>query len=43
LKSNGNSDIAKVNAIAAKAANNGVLVSALITTVPLALVKTSFR
>jgi hypothetical protein len=31
LKSNGNSDIAKVNAIAAKTANNGVLVSALIT------------
>jgi hypothetical protein len=31
LKSNGNSDIAKVNAIAAKAASNGVLVSALIT------------
>jgi hypothetical protein len=31
LKSNGNSDIAKVNAIAAKAASNGMLVSALIT------------
>ncbi len=31
LKSNGNSDIAKVNAIAAKAASSGVLVSALIT------------
>jgi hypothetical protein len=31
LKSNGGSDIAKVNAIAAKAANNGMLVSALIT------------
>src|SRR6266702_44880 len=31
LKSNGNSDIAKVNAIAAKAASNSVLVSALIT------------
>jgi hypothetical protein len=31
LKSNGNSDIAKVNAIAVKAASNGVLVSALIT------------
>jgi hypothetical protein len=31
LKSNGNLDIAKVNAIAAKAAGNGVLVSALIT------------
>src|ERR1700738_1640334 len=31
LKSNGNSDIAKVNAIAAKAVSNGMLVSALIT------------
>src|SRR5258706_10895384 len=31
LKSNGNSDIAKVNAIAARAANNGVLVSTLIS------------
>src|ERR1700692_1232793 len=31
LKSNGNSEIAKVNAIAAKAASNGMLVSALIT------------
>jgi peroxiredoxin family protein len=31
LKSNGNSDIAKVSAIAAKAASNGMLVSALIT------------
>ena len=31
LKSNGNSDIVKVNAIAAKATSNGVLVSALIT------------
>jgi hypothetical protein len=31
LKSNGNSDIAKVDAIAAKAASNGMLVSALIT------------
>jgi hypothetical protein len=31
LKSNGNSDLAKVNAIAAKATNNGVLVSALIS------------
>lgn len=31
LKSNGNSDIAKVNAIAAKAASNSVLVYALIT------------
>jgi len=31
LKSNGGSDIAKVNATAAKAMNNGVLVSALIT------------
>jgi hypothetical protein len=31
LKSNGNADPAKVNAIAAKAANNGVLVSALIS------------
>jgi hypothetical protein len=30
LKSNGNSDLAKVNAIAAKATSNGVLVSALI-------------
>jgi hypothetical protein len=31
LKSSGNSDLAKVNAIAAKATNNGVLVSALIS------------
>jgi hypothetical protein len=31
LKSNGNADIAKINAIAAKAASGGVLVSALIT------------
>jgi hypothetical protein len=31
LKSNGNSDIAKVNTIAAKVASNGMLVSALIT------------
>jgi hypothetical protein len=31
LKSNGNSDLAKVNAIAAKATNSGVLVSALIS------------
>jgi hypothetical protein len=31
LKSNGNSDLAKVNAIAAKATSNGVLVSALIS------------
>jgi hypothetical protein len=31
LKSNGNSDIQKVNAIAAKATNSGVLVTALIT------------
>jgi hypothetical protein len=31
LKSNGNSDLAKVNAIAAKAMGNGVLVSALIS------------
>src|SRR6267142_1046565 len=31
LKSNGNSDIAKVNAIAARATSNGVLMSALIT------------
>jgi len=31
LKSNGNSDVMKVNAIAAKATNAGVLVSALIT------------
>jgi hypothetical protein len=31
LKSNGNSDIAKMNAIAAKAVGNGALVSALIT------------
>jgi hypothetical protein len=31
LKSSGNSDIQKVNAIAAKAANGGVLVTALIT------------
>ena len=31
LKSNGNSDIQKVNAIAAKATNGGVLVTALIT------------
>jgi hypothetical protein len=31
LKSNGNSDIVKVNAIAAKATSGGVLVSALIT------------
>jgi hypothetical protein len=31
LKSNGGSDLAKVNSIAAKAASNGVLVSALIT------------
>jgi hypothetical protein len=31
LKSNGNADIQKVNAVAAKAANGGVLVTALIT------------
>src|SRR6185503_17135304 len=31
LKSNGNSDIQKVNAIAAKATNGGVLVTALIS------------
>jgi hypothetical protein len=31
LKSSGNSDLAKVNAFAAKATNNGVLVSALIS------------
>jgi hypothetical protein len=31
LKSNGNSDIQKVNAVAAKAASSGVLVTALIT------------
>ena len=31
LKSNGNADIAKINAIAAKATSGGVLVSALIT------------
>jgi hypothetical protein len=31
LKSNGNSDIQKINAIAAKATNGGVLVTALIT------------
>jgi hypothetical protein len=31
LKSNGNADIQKVNAMAAKATSNGVLVSALIT------------
>ena len=31
LKSNGNADIQKVNAIAAKATSGGVLVSALIT------------
>src|ERR1700709_614500 len=31
LKSNGNSDLAKVNAVAAKATGNGVLVSALIS------------
>jgi hypothetical protein len=31
LKSNGGSDLAKVNSIAAKAASNGVLVFALIT------------
>jgi hypothetical protein len=31
LRSNGNADIQKVNAIAAKAASGGVLVSALIT------------
>jgi hypothetical protein len=30
LKSNGNSDIAKVNAIAAKATSGGILVAALI-------------
>ncbi|SRR5258708_36773343 len=36
LKSNGNADIQKVNAIAAKAASGGVLVSALITSAAMA-------